>query len=146
MQAESTESDEEEPNLLSFPYFGSADVDECVQLRLVPKDKPNSRLIQELTGVFVDAAILAQNAPLELALDTVPDHQGVLLRSVMDQKVEEIREKAAQAEPHAAKLKKQLQEDGPNANQDELATALDKINQLILELRQRGIVVMARAE
>ena len=145
MQAESTEPDEE-PDLFQFPHFDSVDFAECLHLGLVPKDAPNHRLIQELTAVFVDAAILARNAPQEFPLDPVPDDRGVLLRSIMDQKAEEIREKATEAEPRAAALYRQIGDHGPNANPQEYARALDRINQAVLELRRLGIVVMARSE
>jgi hypothetical protein len=113
----------------------------------VPKDEPNPALLAELAAVFTQAAIQAGNVAPTEPLDPVPDDQGIQLRAILDQKAEEIREKATKAEPRAAELKKLLEEHGPDANAAEVAAAREKILRLVLHLkRQFGIVVTARTD
>lgn len=146
MDDESPSSDEE-PDLLPFPCFNHEEFAEAVQLRLVPKDEPNSALLQELAVVFTDAARQAGNIAPQEPLDLVPDGQSVQLRAILDQQAEEIREKAAKSEPRAAELKKRIEEQGPDANAAEVTAAREKIIRAVLELKQQfGIVVTARTD
>lgn len=144
---ESPPSDEE-PDLLPFPScFGQTEFTDAVTLRLVPEDEPNPLLLAELAELFAEAALRAGNVTPQEPLDAVPDDQGVLLRQILDQKAEEIREKAAKAEPRAAEFKKRIEEHGPDANAAEVAAARAKLIQVVIELkRQFGIVVTARTD
>jgi hypothetical protein len=140
-------SPDEEPDTLPFSCFDQTEYTDVVLLRLVPKDEPNPVLLQELAGVFAEAALQAGNIPPQEPLDPVPDDQGIQLRAILDQKAEEIREKVAKAEPQAAELKKRIAEHGSDATATEVVAAREKIIRAVLELkRQVGIVVTARAD
>ncbi len=145
--ADDSPPSDEEPDVLPFRNSDSPEFAEVVWLRLVPKDEPNPALLAELAAVFTQAAIQAGNVAPTEPLDPVPDDQGIQLRAILDQKAEEIREKATKAEPRAAELKKLLEEHGPDANAAEVAAAREKILRLVLHLkRQFGIVVTARTD
>jgi hypothetical protein len=120
---------------------------DAVLLRLVPKDEPNSTLLMELVDLFRQAALQAGGiAPTE-PLDPVPDDQGIQLRAILDQKKEEIRERAAKAEPRATELKKRLEEHGPDANAAEVAEARRKLIDAVIRLKEQfGIVISAHTE
>ena len=138
---------DEEPEF--HPYSSNFDHSTCTDaifLRLVPKDEPNSALLEELVTVFMEAAGLTEPF-LPDELTPAPDDQGIQLRAILDQKAEEIREKAAKAEPRATELKKRLEEHGPEANAAEVAEARRKLIEAVLELKQQfGIVVTSHTE
>jgi hypothetical protein len=147
MAEESPQLDEDdEDDFLPFPNSELDVVTDKVILRFVPKDEPKSALLHDLENVFTEAAALGRNVPPPEEHTLVPEHEGISLRQILDQRKEEIREKSVAAESRAAELKKRIEESGPDANAVEVAAARERIIQAILELRQRGIVVMARAE
>ena len=137
---------DDEPDDSPWLEFESADFAEAVQLRLVPKDDPNPALLRELAAVFEAAAFEAGCIPPQDLVEPVPDDQGVQLRAILDQKAEEIREKADAAEPRAAELKKRIKEKGDDANAAEVEAARERLFQTILELRRIGVVITAQAE
>jgi len=135
-------SDDEEPDLLPFPSFEQFDCSEAVRLRSVPKDEPRPGLLAELVAAFTEAA-----EPLILEERIlVPDDQGIQLRAILDQKAEEIREKATKAEPRAEEMKLKLATGGEAAVAEEVAAARKKIFDVVAELRELGISVSARVE
>lgn len=124
----------------------SQELIDAVFFRFIPKDESNSVILDELAALFIDIASRVEDGK-PTPLDPVPDDQGIQLRAILDQKKEEIREKAAKAEPRAAELKKRLEEHGPDANAAEVAEARRKLIEAVLELKQQfGIVVSARTE
>ncbi len=144
--AEDAPQPDEEDEAPEFPDFDRNEFSEMVGLRLVPKDNPNSALIRQLAMAFADAARQAGRIPAPEPLVPVPDDQGIHLRAILDQKKEEIRAKAAQAEPRAAEFRKRVEEHGPEANAAEVAAARERILQTVLELHRLGVVMAARAE
>jgi len=134
--------EDEEPDLLPFPNFEQTDCSEVVQLRFVPKEEPKPGLLAELVAAFTEAA-----KPLILEERiSVPDDQGIQLRAILDQKAEEIREKATKAEPRAEEMKLKLATGGEAAVAEEVAAARKKIFDVVAELRELGISVSSRVE
>ena len=147
MAEESPQLDEDdEDDSLPFPNSELDVVTDKLVLRFVPKDEPKSALLRELANVFKEAAAQGRNVPAPEVHTVVPEHEGISLRQILDQRKEEIREKAVAAESRAAEFKKRIEASGPDANAAEVAAARERIIQTILELRQRGIIVTARAE
>ena len=147
MAEESPQLDEDdEDDFLPFPNSELDVVTDKVILRFVPKDEPKTALLRKLADVFTEAATEGRNVPAPEEHTLVPDHEGISLRQILDQRKEEIREKSVVAESRAAEFKKRIEASGPEANAAEVAAARERIIQTILELRQRGIIVMARAE
>jgi hypothetical protein len=141
-------SPDEEAELLPFPScFGQEEFTGAVTLRLVPKDDPNPALLEELAAAFTEAAVQAGNVTPTEPLDPVPDDQGVQLRAILDQKAEEIREKATKAEPRAAELKQRIEQQGRTRTLHEVAAARERLIQTVIELKQQfGIVITARPD
>ena len=77
----------------------------------------------------------------------VDDHEGIQLRAVLDQRAEEIRERAAKAEPRAAELRKRIEEQGEQATAAEVAAARERLIRVVWELRERyGLIAYARPD
>lgn len=135
--------EDEEPD--PIPFDGQADCAEVVQLRLVPKDELRRGLLAELVAAFTEASQLTEPFTLD-ELQSVPDDQGIQPRAILDQKANEIRERAAKAEPRAEELKRKIAEGGEAAVADEVAAARKKIFDVVAELHELGITVSARVE
>ena len=135
----------EEPDLLPFPSFDQMDCAEVVQLRFVPKDDPKPDLLAKLVAAFAEAA--QQSTPLAAEeWVPIPGDQGIQHRANIDQKKEEVREKAAKAEPRAEELKRKIADGGEAAVAEDVAAARKKLFDVVAELGDHGITVSARVE
>ena len=137
--------EDEELHLFPFSFSEQVDCSTVVQLCLIPKDEPKPGLLVELAAAFAEAAQQsAAFGPDDLT--PVPGDRGIQLRAILDQKAEEIREKAAKAGPRAEELKRKIAEGGEAAVADEVVEARKKLFDVVAELRELGITVSARVE
>lgn len=126
--------------------FNIDDFSEQIELRFVPKDEPNELLIHELESVFRDAANRVFFAKSNNRLLPAED-QGIRLRAILDQRKEEIREKAAKAESRSMEFKIKIADDGDAATALEIRYAKELIKKTVHDLHEEsGILLVARVD